>query len=98
MPISMPTRTPAVPASGSCPDWAAASPPSAAATRPEAGADLDEVDAPWCRATCLLPLPEGERGGVRGLGSLDDPPLYPPHPRPLPKRGEGVRSGVWQFV
>src|SRR5262249_36786476 len=49
-----------------------------------------EIDARGCCATCLLPLPEGERGGVRGFGSLADPAgLVTPSPPPSPRMGRG---------
>ena len=39
-----------------------------------------------------LPLPVGERGGVRGARSLDR--FEPPHPNPLPIRTGFTRVGI----
>src|SRR5258705_3823531 len=48
-------------------------------------AALEQVSVEWghgaCREHGLLPLPAGERGGVRGLRTIDS--AVPPHPRPL---------------
>src|SRR5215467_7976446 len=42
----------------------------------------------WSGKLGLLPLPEGERGGVRGSGSLDQRPVTP-SPPPSPQMGRG---------
>src|SRR5439155_27386673 len=61
----------------------------------------NSCDKRWIAVTapcsCALPLPEGERVGVRGFGSIERP--VPPSPRPSPLWGEGEerrgQSSLW---
>ena len=57
------------------------------------GANLGRMESRASRKHGLLPLPAGERGGVRGLRTIDG--AVPPHPRPLPVgERESRRAGI----
>src|SRR5262245_52840294 len=56
-------------------------------------ANLGRMESRASRKHGLLPLPAGERGGVRGLRTIDG--AVPPHPRPLPVgERESRRAGI----
>src|SRR5262245_43637052 len=53
------------------------------------GLHAGELKTEGCNRLGLLPLPAGERGGVRGFGSIDEP--VTPSPPPSPQMGRGSR-------